>query len=139
MLKVDDKIIVGVFVVIFILREVIQGIALCKQASKVGDTSLSDYFGFWNIMDYTNIASMLVYLFTNSAEAYSIMTLVTWLNLLQYMRLYPFFRFFVDMIKTVVLSADTWKFFVVMIIMIMAFASSLFLLSAKKCDQDPEC
>lgn len=139
MMKIDDKIIVTVFLVIFVLREVIQGISLCKQASKVGDTSLSDYFGFWNIMDYINISMMLVYLITNSPEAYSLMALVTWLNLLQYMRLYPFFRFFVDLIKGVILSAETWKFFLVMTIMVMAFASSLFLLSAKKCATDPDC
>jgi hypothetical protein len=122
---------VGIYLAIFIAREVIQTAALVKQASSVGDTKLSDYFGFWNFMDYANIISMTIYLITAKPAAYSLMALFTWLNLLQYLRLYPFFRFFVDLVKGVILSADTWKFFLVMIIMIMAFASSLWLLTTK--------
>jgi hypothetical protein len=60
------------------------------------------------------------------------MTLITWINLLQYLRLYEFFRFFIDLVKAVFLSADTWKFFIVMVILLMAFSSSMFLLSYKK-------
>jgi hypothetical protein len=33
------------------------------------------------------------------------------------------------------MSADTWKFFIVMIIMIMAFASALFILALKNCNE----
>jgi hypothetical protein len=60
------------------------------------------------------------------------MALITWINLLQYLRLYESFRFIVDLVKAVFLSADTWKFFIVMFIMLMAFSSSMFLLNKKR-------
>jgi hypothetical protein len=85
------------------------------------------------------MAMMLTYLCTDMAESYSLMALFTWINLLQYLRLYPFFRFFVDLIKGVAMSADTWKFFIVMIIMVMAFSSALFILALKECNSDENC
>jgi hypothetical protein len=45
----------------------------------------------------------------------------------------------VDLIKGVVLSAETWKFFIVMVVMIMSFASSLWLLNTKKCRATEGC
>lgn len=77
---------------------------------------------------------MLTYMIWHRPESYALMGLLTWINLLQYLRLYPFFRFFVDLIKGVFLYPDTWKFFIVMITMLMAFSSAFFILYMKNCD-----
>lgn len=81
---------------------------------------------------------MATYLIWHRPESYALMSLLTWINLLQYLRLYPFFRFFVDLIKGVFLYPDTWKFFIVMITMLMAFSSAFFILNMKDCELHPE-
>jgi hypothetical protein len=69
-----------------------------------------------------------------AASVYAVIALTTWINLLQYIRLYETFRFFIDMTKSVFISGKTWKFFVVFFVMLMAVSSSMFLLYLKKAD-----
>jgi hypothetical protein len=52
--------------------------------------------------------------------------------------MYPFFRFFIELVKIVFFDGKTWKFFVVLMIGILAFTSALFLLALKNGTVDLE-
>jgi hypothetical protein len=101
------------FLLIFLLREMMQFLALYKINGGINCTQIRDYFGFWNVLDWINIICMIGFLSVYDyididaldngtdeienhfwglarweASLYSIMALVTWINLLQYLRLY---------------------------------------------------
>jgi hypothetical protein len=62
------------------------------------------------------------------------MVLITWLNTLQYLRLYENFRMLIDLCLKVFLDVQTWRFMVVFSIMLMAFCSSHYQYFVKKGD-----
>jgi hypothetical protein len=113
------------------LREFFKFRSISQFTNKGTELKKSDFYDFWNLLDIMNIIFMVPYLLTDRAEFYAVMALFTWINLLQYLRLYPYFRFFIDLLKSVFLSDQTWKFFTVMIVMLMAFSNALHLLSLK--------
>merc|ERR1711937_218141 len=91
------------------------------------------FFDVWNIIDLFNIISMLCYFHyynigeentAYGASAYSFMVLFTWIDFMQYLRLYDTFRLKIDMVRRVFMSGATWKFMVIMIIFLVAFGSA---------------
>jgi hypothetical protein len=78
------------------------------------------------------MAAMISYLVTDDPAYYSVMVLITWINLLQYLRYFKYFRFFIDLIGTIFTDAETWKFLIVLTIMVCAFASAMILLNLQE-------
>jgi hypothetical protein len=74
---------------------------------------------------------MISYLIYQTPNNYSGMLLITWLNLLQYMRFSTFFRFFIDLIIGVTFDPETLKFLIVWAIGVAAFSTSSIILHSQ--------
>jgi hypothetical protein len=73
---------IGIYLGLFVLRESIQITEFCSRRRK-SHQSIGSYFSVWNFLDWINIITMGLYFFLEgSASIYSILTLVTWINLL---------------------------------------------------------
>jgi hypothetical protein len=74
---------------------------------------------------------MISFLKDSTPINYSGMLLITWLNLLQYMRYFSFFRFFIDLIVGVTFDSETLKFLIVWTIGVFAFATTGIIMNAE--------